>query len=357
MKAIVKPFGEVGLKLVADAPCPTAGPDEVLVRVLAASICGSDLHIYDNDPVFRDRISDQQIVGHEFCGVVAAIGAHVTGVAVGDTVAAESHVVCGSCYYCLNQLSHICRNIATIGFDRAGGFAEYVAIPARNAVRKPPGISVEVAALLEPFGNALDTATCFDLVGRSILVTGCGPQGLMAIEVAKAAGARRVIATEVHAGRRTFAQEIIAAQSDPRREAEDLVLDSSDPDLAGRIFAATGGLGVDVVLEMSGHPQAIADGLAVLKNGGHVVALGLPSRLVQIDWARHLVLRGATFHGIYGRRLFQTWFKAFELLESRAVRLERLITHRFPLERYEEAFGLLKQGQAAKIILYPNAVI
>lgn len=354
MKALVKPRGQPGLRFVTDAAEPQVGPGDVLVRVVAASICGSDLHIYDDDPVFRNRIADGQVVGHEFCGVVEAVGAQVTTVAIGDVVAAESHVGCGSCYYCLTDRAHVCEENASIGFDRAGGFAEYVAIPAKNAISKPPSISEEVGALLEPFGNALDTAYRVDLVGKNVLVTGCGPQGLMAVALAKAGGARRVIATEVQAHRREMAQEFLALHADPRRPSEDVVLDATQPDMAARIFEVTEGLGVDVVLEMSGHPVAIADGLTVLKNDGDFVALGLPGQPIEVDWAKHVVLKGITIHGIYGRRIYKTWFKMHDLLESRAIRLDSLITHRFPLEEYEQAFQLLKRGQAAKIILYPG---
>jgi threonine 3-dehydrogenase len=353
MKALVKPYGKAGLTLVDDAQRPETGPQDVLVRVLAASICGSDIHIYDNDPVFRDRIKDGQIVGHEFCGVIEEVGDQVTTAAVGDVVAAESHIVCGTCYYCLNGLKHICQEMSGIGFDRSGGFAEYIAVPAENAIVKPSGVSIEVGAILEPFGNALDTARRVDLVAKSVLVTGCGPQGLMAIAVTKAAGARRVIATEPSGYRREMASRVIEIHS-RNGGSEDSVLDATRPDLVEHIFQATDGLGVDVVLEMSGHPAAIADACTVLRNGGSFVALGLPGQSIEFDWANHLVLKGASFYGVYGRRIYQTWFEARELLESRAVQLDALITHRLPLERFAEGFELLKRGSAAKVILYPD---
>jgi threonine 3-dehydrogenase len=354
VKALTKPYGQPGLAYVTDAPLPTIGPRDILVRVLAASICGSDLHIYDNDPVFRERICDGMTVGHEFCGRVERIGPQVTTVAVGDVVAAESHVVCGTCYYCLNGSPHLCQEVAGIGFDRPGCFSEYIAIPAETAFLKPPELSVEVTAFIEPFGNALDTALCVDLFGKSVLVTGLGPQGLMAVAIARAAGARRVIATELHACRRQLAQRVLELHTDPRRPAQDLVLDAAQPDVAGLIFEATDGLGVDVVLEMSGHPTAIATAGTVLKNDGHLVALGLPGAPIEFDWANSLVLKGATLHGIYGRHLYQTWFTACELLATRTVQLEVLITHRLPMERFDEGFQLLKQGQAAKVVLYPD---
>jgi len=355
VKALVKPYGQVGLKYVTDAPIPDIGPRDVLVRVLAASICGSDIHIYDSDPVFRERIGDGMTVGHEFCGQVERVGDQVTTIAVGDIVAAESHVVCGTCYYCLNGVPHLCQEVAGIGFDRAGCFAEYIAIPAENAFLKPPELSLEVAAFIEPFGNALDTAMCVDLFGKSVLVTGLGPQGLMALAVARAAGARRVIGTEVSAYRRRLAQQMLELHGGARQGAQDMILDATQPDVAEQVFRATNGLGVDVVLEMSGHPAAIATAGTVLKHDGHLVALGLPGGAIEVDWSNHLVLKGCTFHGIYGRHLYQTWFTACELLESGAVQLEPLITHRLPLERFDEGFQLLKRGEAAKVVLYPTA--
>ncbi len=354
MKALVKPYGKVGLHYVTDAPMPEMGPRDVLVRVLATSICGSDLHIYDDDPVFRERIPDGMIVGHEFCGRVEQVGEQVTTVAVGDVVAVESHVVCGTCYYCLNGVPHLCQEMAGIGFDRPGCFAEYIAVPAENVFPKPPSLSIEVAAFIEPFGNALDTAQCVDLFGKTVLITGLGPQGLMALAIARAAGARCIIGSEVHPYRRQMAQQMLALHTDTRRATRDAILDAMQPDLAEQIFEITDGLGVDVVLEMSGHPSAITLAGTVLKNNGHLVALGLPAQPVEFDWSHHLVLKGATLHGIYGRHLYQTWFTACELLDSRAVQLEPLITHRLPLERFEEGFHLLKQGQAVKVVLYPD---
>jgi threonine 3-dehydrogenase len=356
MKALVKPYGKLGLEL-SSVPIPEFGPQDVLIRVLVTSICGSDVHIYDNAPVFRDRVAHNQITGHEFCGKVEAIGSEVTTAAVGDIVSVESHIVCGTCYYCLNGLSHLCQEVSTIGIDRPGAFAEYIAIPAKNAILKPPDLPLDVAAILEPFGNAVDTARCVDLVGKSVLITGCGPQGLMAIAIAKAAGARQVIATEIWEGRRELARKMLKVHSNSRERNSDLVLDANDPGMSAQIFEATDGLGVDVVLEMSGHPTAIHEGLLTLKSSGHVVALGLSSAsTVEIDWNRGLILKGATFHGIYGRHLFQTWYEMSRLLESGKVKLEPIIyPERFALEQYNEAFQLLKQGKAAKVIMYPNS--
>lgn len=354
MRALVKPHGKPGLEL-REVPVPRPGPRDVLIRLRATSICGSDVHIYDNDPVFRDRIKDGNISGHELCGEVVETGELVTGASVGDIVAIESHVMCGTCWYCRNGKNNLCENTRTIGIDRDGGFADYIAIPEQNAIVKPAGVSVEEAALLEPFGNALDSVTCVDVVGKSVLVTGLGPQGVMAMAIAKAAGARRVLATEVHARRRDFARSVMSLHASPYRRSEDAILDAADPRVVDAIREVTDGLGVDVVVEMSGHPNAIHTAFSALRSGGDYVALGLPGSDVQIDWSHHVVIRGITIHGIYGRHVYQTWSKARELLDSGAVNLKPLITHRFALEDYEEAFRLLKQGQAEKVILYPDA--
>lgn len=353
MRAITKPMGKTGLVLKS-VPVPTPGPRDARVRLLATSICGSDLHIYDDDPTFRGRIPDGNISGHELCGVVEDVGSLCGRVKPGDVVALESHIVCGRCWYCRNGKSNLCANTVTIGIDRDGGFTDYIVIPEENAILKPDSISVEEAALLEPFGNALDTATAVDVVGKSVLVTGCGPQGVMAIAIAKAAGARRVIATEPHARRRESARAMMKLGATAHRRDEDLVLDPRDKATEATILEATDGLGVDVVLEMSGNPNAINMGFACLRSGGDFVALGLSGQNVSIDWTRHVVVRGVTIHGIYGRHVYQTWDKARQLLDSGAVTLAPLITHRFPLDEYETAFRLLKAGEAEKVALYPD---
>ena len=353
MRAITKPLGRIGLE-IKTVPIPTPGPRDLKVRLLATSICGSDLHIYDSDPAFEGRIKDGNISGHELCGVVEATGALCERIKPGDIVALESHITCGHCWHCRNALSHLCVNNVTIGFDRDGGFADYIVIPEVNAILKPASLSVEEAALLEPFGNALDTAGAVDLVGKSVLVTGCGPQGVMALAVAKASGARRVIATEIHERRRESARTMLRHGAAASRRDEDLVLDPRDPGTAAAIAKATDGRGVDVVLEMSGNPSAINFGLANLRPGGDFVALGLAGQNITLDWSHHIVTRGITVRGIYGRHVYQTWDKARELLDSGAVTLAPLITHRFGLDDFETAFQLLKTGQAEKVILYPD---
>lgn len=355
MKALVKHAGKVGLEFRDDSEIPEVGPKDVSIRVMAASICGSDLHIYDDDPVFRDRVEDGRITGHEFCGEIVNIGSQVTTLAIGDIISAESHVICGSCYYCLNGQAHICQEVSSIGVDRPGGFAEYAVIPAENAVLTPPDIPIEVAAFLEPFGNAVYTTRYVDLVSKSVLISGCGPQGMMAIAVAKAAGAKQIIATEPHEGRQELARRILEVHSNSREKNFDIVINPYDPTALTKIYEATNGIGVDVVLEMSGSDRAIEDGVNAIKKGGHYIALGLCSKpKIEIDW-NSLVLKEVTIRGIYGRLLYQTWFEIHRLLESGKVILDSLIyPKRFSLEQFEEAFNLLRDGKAAKVILYPN---
>jgi threonine 3-dehydrogenase len=258
----------------------------------------------------------------------------------------------------LNGAPHICQEVSAVGFDRPGGFAQYSVLPAENAVPVPGGISYDVAACLEPFGNAVYTARCVDLVNKVVWVTGCGPQGLMAIAVAKAAGARIVIATEMKKERQDLAWTMLRAHANPREKNLDQVIDPNDPELLNQIYDLTQGLGVDVILEMSGAPKAISDGFLALRRGGHVVALGLSSTpRIDLDWNNCLVMKEAVVRGIYGRMLFQTWTEVHHMLVTGKVNLEPLLyPRRFSLEEFQEGFDLLLAGRAAKVIFYPNGI-
>lgn len=353
MKAIVKPYHKVGLELASNLAVPKIRERDILVHVLAASVCGTDLHIYDSDPTIRERVADRQIIGHEFCGEVIEVGKQVTTLSPGDIVSSESHIVCGTCYYCLNGMSHLCQEVSLVGVDRPGGLAEYVLIPAENGILKPENISVEEASFMDAYGNAVDTALCVPLVGNSVLITGCGPQGLMAIAIASAAGAKQIIATETSKVRRDMAAQILQTHINPNQDRRDLILEASDATVVGKIFDATNGLGVDVLLEMSGHPTAIRDGFTVLKNGANAVILGLPSGPISLDWGS-LVFKGVKVWFRYGRLLYRTWFEGRGLLDSGAVKLKSLITHHFELEEFDEGFQVLKRGEGGKIILYPD---
>jgi threonine 3-dehydrogenase len=342
MRALVKPGSGPGLAL-RTVPVPTPGPEEILVRVEAGGICGTDLHIYNWNAWAASRVIPPRIIGHEFCGAVAASGPEVSGVAVGDFIAGESHLSCDRCRACRRGERHICERLEVLGVDRDGAFADYLVMPARNAWRLDRReIPLTVAAVMDPLGNAVHAAFASAaggaLAGRTVAIIGCGPIGLMAIGVVRLAGAAFVAASDPMPERRALAE----------RMGADLVLAATD--VPARVRAATGGEGVDVVLEMSGHPAGIRDGLRSLRNGGWMSQLGLPARPVEIDLATDVIFPMAHLQGIYGRRIWDTWEQATTLLR-RGLDLSPVITHVLPLERYEEVFTLLRSGAAGKVVL------
>ncbi len=343
MKAVVKARPGPGFEM-ALVDIPQIGPRDVLVKVRAASICGTDLHIYRWDPWAQSRIKPPLIIGHEFCGEIVERGSQVTHVQVGDFISAESHVVCGVCDYCRTGRGHLCPYTKIIGVDRDGAFAEYVAIPAENAWVEPKDMPPEIASLQENFGNAVHTAMSVDVRAKKVLVTGCGPVGIMAIAVAKATGARIVYGTDISDYRLDLAKKMGA----------DVVLNPKRDDIDARILADTDGEGVDVLLEMSGAPSAIQQGFRLLRPGGEVAMLGLPPGPVEFDFNKLLIFKGATVHGIIGRKLWETWYQMRGLVRSGAVNLMPLVTHRFSLEEYEKAFELMASGQSGKIVFFPN---
>ncbi|MBI4316583.1 MAG: L-threonine 3-dehydrogenase [Chloroflexi bacterium] len=342
MKAVVKPGPQPGLELT-QRPIPEAGPGEVLVKVRAASICGTDLHIYNWDAWAQSRIRPPVIVGHEVCGDVVARGAMVTEPQIGDFVSLESHVICNICQYCRTGRGHICENTRLIGVDRDGGFAEYITIAAQNAWKQPADLPVEIAALQENFGNAVRTAFAADVTAKKVLVTGCGPVGVMAIMVAKAAGARVIYASDVSDYRLNMA----------RAAGADLALNPRRDDVVAMVRQATDGEGVDVLLEMSGAVTAIDQGFTLLKPGGEAALLGVSPGPFTFDWNHHIVFKGARVYGITGRRLWETWYQSRGLVRSGAVNLAPLITHRFKLEEYDKAFETMASGQSGKVVLFP----
>lgn len=340
MRALAKTDAGPGLELI-DVPVPAAGRGDVLIKVFAGGICGTDLHIYQWDPWARSRIRPPRVIGHEFCGTIDRVGDEVTEVSPGDFVSAEGHVACGVCHSCRTGSPHICERLSIIGVDRDGGFAEYVAVPAGNVWKLDSSIPRDVAAVMDPLGNAVHTALQTPLVGKTVAVIGCGPIGLMAIPVCHIAGAAQVIASDVAEPRLALA----------RRMGADMVLNASAEDVPARIRHATGGRGADVVLEMSGHRSGLRDGLQALANGGWVSLLGLPSGPVEIDLANDVIFKEAHLAGVFGRRMWETWEQAAALLKM-GLDITPVITHRFPLERFEEAFALLSSGEAGKVILY-----
>lgn len=345
MKAVVKTAPGPGAEL-RELHVPRPGPGEILVKVRAASICGTDYHIYRWDPWSAGRVRPPLVLGHEFCGEVAELGPGVGTLSVGDYVSAESHVVCGTCLQCLTGQAHVCRNTRILGVDRDGCFAEYVVIPAANAWRNPPGLPADVASMQEPLGNAVHTALHFPLVARTVAVVGCGPIGLAAVGIARAAGAARVLAAEVNPYRQALAARMGAHR----------VIDPSREDLAEALLAETGGLGVDVLLEMSGHPDAIRAGLRGTRSGGEVALLGLPSAPLELDLGGEVVMRGLTLQGITGRRLWQTWYQMRALLDSGVLDVTPVITHRLPLEEFRLGMELMARGECGKVVLYPGGV-
>ncbi len=345
MKALRKMRPEQGAQLEAVA-IPKIGPADVLVRVRAASICGTDLHIYAWDKWSASRIKPPMTFGHEFCGTVERIGEEVEGVAPGDFVSAEMHVNCGHCHQCRNGQPHVCQNLKIIGIDQDGCFAEFVCIPGRNIWKIDPAIPEHHAAVLDPLGNAVHTVLAGPIAGQTVAVTGCGPIGLMAIAVAKACGCAGLFATEVNPHRRALALKMGA----------DEALDPLATDVVGRVRAATGGTGVDVLLEMSGHPDAIHQGFQMLRGGGRASLLGIPSQPVTFDLVADIIFKGATVQGIYGRKMFETWVQMTALLKAGRLNLEPLFSERLGLDRFTDAFSMLQGGQAGKILFYPNGV-
>jgi threonine 3-dehydrogenase len=325
---------------------PLIGPTDVLVRVKATSICGTDLHIYGWDRWSQGRIKPPLTLGHEFCGVVERIGDEVTAVKAGDFVSAEMHLNCGHCHQCRLGQAHICQNLRIIGIDIDGAFAEFVKIPATNIWKLDPAIPEHYAAILDPFGNAVHTVLAGAIAGQTALVTGCGPIGLMSIAVAKACGSSAVFATETNEHRRALAKQMGA----------NCVLNPLTEDPVQKILEATGGTGVDVLLEMSGHPAAIQQGFKALRAGGRASLLGIPTENVPLDLVQDVIFKGATVQGIYGRRMYETWVQMTALLKAGRVNLDPLFGERMELENFEGAFAKLQSGLAGKILMYPNGM-
>ncbi|MHB8610173.1 MAG: L-threonine 3-dehydrogenase [Candidatus Acidiferrales bacterium] len=345
MKALRKMRAGRGLSMET-APVPAIGAADVLVRVKTASICGTDLHIYGWDRWSQGRIKPPLTLGHEFCGVVERVGEEVTAVRAGDFVSAEMHVNCGHCHQCRLGEAHICQNLRIIGIDQDGAFAEFVKIPASNIWKLDPAIPEHYGAILDPLGNAVHTVLAGPIAGQTVLVTGCGPIGLMSIAVAKACGSSTVFATETNENRRAMAKKMGA----------DVVLNPAAEDAVARILAETNGTGVDALLEMSGNPTAIQQGFKALRAGGRASLLGIPTENVPLDLVNDVIFKGATVQGIYGRRMYGTWVQMTALLKAGRLDLEPLFGEREPLEKFENAFAKLQGGLAGKILLYPNGI-
>ncbi len=343
MQALIKATPEAGLVL-GEVEVPSIGAHDVLIRVAAASICGTDLHIYEWDQWASGRVRPPRVLGHEFCGHVTAVGGEVSEFGEGDFVSAEGHVVCGVCYQCRTGAKHVCQHTEIIGIDRDGAFADFVAVPSGNVWRVDPRIPTDWASMFDPFGNAVHTVFSVDVRAQRVAIFGCGSIGLFAISVAKALGAAAVYAIDVVDFRLDLAAKMGATAT--------LNATAGDPVEWLRDLAADRG-GVDVLLEMSGHPQAFNQGLEALRAGGSAAILGIPSDPLTIDVARDVVFKGVTLVGVIGRRIWDTWYQMQALLVDGKVDLDPVLTHRLKLTEYEQAFTALADGSAGKIVLTP----
>ena len=338
MRALVKAKAERGIWL-EDVPPPVVGHNDVLIKVRRSAICGTDIHIYKWDDWAQKTIPVPLTIGHEFSGEIVECGSEVRGLATGDRVSAEGHITCGYCRNCRAGRRHLCRNTVGVGVNRPGCFAEYLAIPAFNAFKLPDSITDEVASILDPFGNATHTALSFSLVGEDVLITGAGPIGVMAVAIARHVGARHIVITDVNDYRLDLARKMGATRA----------INVSHESLDDTMRELGMVEGFDVGLEMSGNPGAFRDLLQTMHHGGNVALLGIPPDNTAIDW-NQVIFKGLVLKGIYGREMFETWYKMAAMLQS-GLDVSGVITHRFPASDYARAFETMGGGQSGKVIL------
>ncbi|RUO74812.1 L-threonine 3-dehydrogenase [Pseudidiomarina sediminum] len=338
MKALAKLHAEPGIWMT-DVEKPEYGYNDLLIKIRKTAICGTDVHIYKWDEWSQQTIPVPMVVGHEYVGVVEAMGEGVRGFSPGDRVSGEGHITCGHCRNCRAGRRHLCRNTVGVGVNRPGAFAEYLVIPADNAFKLPDDISDDLAAIFDPFGNAVHTALAFDLVGEDVLITGAGPIGIMAAAVARHVGARHVVITDVNPYRLELAEQMGATRA----------VDVSKEKLTDVMNELGMKEGFDVGLEMSGVPSAFSQMLATMNHGGKIAMLGIPPQSVAIDW-NQVIFKGLTIKGIYGREMFETWYKMASLLQS-GLDLSPILTHQLPVDAYEEGFEIMISGQSGKVIL------
>ena len=338
MKAIAKTKPGKGFEII-DAPIPKIDKNEVLIKVKASTICGTDLHIYKWDKWSSERIRLPRIVGHEMSGEIVEVGKDVKDLKPGDFVSVETHIICGKCYACKNNKQEVCVNLKILGIDIDGSYAEYVAVPVQNCWINDKSLPPEIASLKEPLGNAVDTVLSEDVSGKSILITGCGPLGLLSIGVAKASGAYPIIATEINEYRIKKAKEMGA----------DYVINPLKEKVYEKIMEITKGNGVDVFCEVSGSESALIEGLKATSFGGRVSILGLFKDEIKFDINNLVVLKGLKIYGITGRKIYSTWYKTSSLIDSGILDISPVLTHRFKLEEFEKAFDLMEKGECGKI--------
>jgi len=340
MKALVKKYDREGLWL-EDVPVPTPDNNDVLIKVQKTAICGTDIHIYNWDEWAQKTIPVPMITGHEFAGTIVEVGSNVTDLEIGDVVSGEGHIVCERCRNCLAGRRHLCINTIGVGVNRDGAFAEYIAIPAKNVFKPSREISTDLLACFDPYGNAVHTALSFNLAGEDVLITGAGPIGIMAAMVVAHCGARNIVITDVNQYRLDLVKKIV-----PRA----IPINVNSGGISKQFMHDHGMFeGFDIGLEMSGSPQAFRDMLSLMINGGHIAMLGIMSSGVGVDWEQ-VVFKGLTIKGIYGREIFETWYKGLMMVQT-DLPLEKIITHRFHYTDFQQGFDVMRSGQSGKVIL------
>ncbi len=338
MKALVKKYAKEGIWL-EDVPMPEVGPNDILVKIKKTAICGTDVHIYKWDEWSQKTIPVPMVVGHEFSGIVEAMGSEVKGFTKGDRVSGEGHVVCGHCRNCRAGKQHLCRNTYGIGVNRQGCFAEFLSIPASNVYKLPEGVSDELGAILDPLGNATHTALSYDLIGEDVLITGAGPIGIMAVAVARFAGARHIVITDVNEYRLGLAEKLGATRAVN-------VLKEKLEDVMEELHMLEG---FDVGLEMSGNPSAFSSMIKTMNHGGKISLLGIVPPTTQINW-NDVIFKGLFLKGIYGREMYETWYKMGAMIEA-GLNVNDIITHRFSINEYQKGFDAMVSGSSGKVIL------
>ena len=338
MKALAKLKAEPGIWMT-EVPKPELGHNDILIKIRKTAICGTDIHIYNWDQWSQNTIPIPMVVGHEYVGEVVALGQEVRGFSIGDRVSGEGHITCGHCRNCRAGRTHLCRNTQGVGVNRDGAFAEYLVLPAFNAFKLPDEVSDDLAAIFDPFGNAVHTALSFDLVGEDVLITGAGPIGIMAAAVARHVGARHVVITDVNEYRLELARNMgVTRAVNVSNESLDTVMNE---------LGMTEGF--DVGLEMSGVPAAFSDMLDKMNHGGKIAMLGIPPSEMAIDWTQ-VIFKGLVLKGVYGREMFETWYKMASLIQS-GLDLSPMITHHFKVDDFQQGFDVMRSGRSGKVIL------
>ena len=338
MKALAKLFPRQGIWMT-ESPLPELGHNDIMIKIRKTAICGTDVHIYNWDEWSQKTIPVPMVIGHEYVGNVVAIGQEVRGFQLGDRVSGEGHITCGHCRNCRGGRTHLCRNTQGVGVNRPGAFAEYLVIPAFNAFKIPDNISDDLAAIFDPLGNAVHTALSFDLVGEDVLVCGAGPIGIMAAAICRHVGARHVVITDMNEYRLGLAREMGVTRA----------VNVAQQDLDSVMAELGMTEGFDVGLEMSGAPPAFRSMLAAMNHGGRIALLGIPPADMAIDW-QQVIFKGLFIKGVYGREMFETWYKMAALVQS-GLDLTPLITHHFAIDDFQQGFDVMRSGQSGKVIL------